>query len=363
MAARKKTASSAAKAAAAPAVAPLSPLASALLEAQVQFIAARLDGAALTVWIEELVDSGLDVAGRLKLGEAVGVEAVKASACAYAAELDLGGGLPELVAEIAVDVHGHPIHADTRFVDVLPDAQFRAMLDQGLELRDLRERLVRGVLGSPIYSEFVSDLLYHGIRGYLAENAVTRHIPGARSALALGKALLDKASPRLEASIEEGLRRYIGQSVGGVTRRSADFLLKTLDEDALREASLDAWSRLKDLPLSSLRDDVSADELESLFVTGYEYWRVLRKTVYYRVLIEAGIDRFFVKYGKRRLAELLDDLGITREIMIEEAQRYAPKAIQVLQRKKLLLPLLRQHLEPFYRSPEATALLAQIPPR
>ena len=339
--------------------APSSDLAEALLDAQVQFLLARMEGKALEAWIEELIDAALELAGRLKLTDAVSAEAVKASACAYAADLDLGGGLPELVAEIAADLHAHPIHADTRFEDVLPDAQFRAVLDQGLELRDLRERLVRGALGSPIYAEFVSDLLYHGIRGYVAENAVTRSIPGARSALALGKALLDKATPRLEASIEESLRKYISRSVGGVTRRSADFLLKTLDEEALREAALDAWSRLKDTPVSTLRDDLSSAELESVFVTGYEYWRVLRATTYYRVMIEAGVDRFFVKYGKRTLAELLDDIGITREMMVAEGRRYAPRALQALNKKKLLAPLLRQQLEPFFLSAGVAKLLRE----
>ncbi len=338
---------------------PLPPLAEALLDAQVQHLIERLQGPALTAGVAMLVDEALKLAGHLKLDQVVTAQAVKASACAYAAELELGGGLPELVAEIAADLHAHPIHAQTRFEDVLPDEQFRAILDQSLELRDLRERLVHGVLGSPIYAEFVSDLLYHGIRGYVAENAVTRSIPGARSAMALGKAILDKASPRLEASIEEGLRKYIGRSVGGMTRRSAEFLLKTMEGEALREAALDAWARMKSLPLSSLRDDLTSAELESVFVTGYEYWRALRTSTYYRVMIEAGVDRFFMKYGKQTLAALLDDIGITREMMMTEGMRYAPLALGALHKKKLLAPLLRRQLEPFYHSAEVARLLSE----
>lgn len=354
MATRRKPAAPPAAAAAEP----LSLRAEALLEAQVEFTMARLEGEALTALVADLVDSALEVAGQLKLGESVDVAAVKASACTYAADIELGGGLPELVAEIAADLHAHPIHARTRFEDLMPEPQFRDWLDQLLELKTLRERLLRGGVSSPIYAEFVSDLLYHGIRGYLTESPVARSIPGARSALALGKALLDKASPGLEASLEENLRKYIARSVSGVTRRSAEFLLKTLDDETLREAALDAWSRIKPIRIGELRDDLSSEELESLFVTGYEYWRVLRRTDYYRVLIEAGIDRFFQRYGKRTLAALLEDIGITREMMIEEGLRYAPRALQLLKKKKLLAPLIRRQLEPFYHSAAASRLLA-----
>jgi hypothetical protein len=350
---RRKTKS--ATPAATAAVEPLPLRAEALLEAQVDFIVARLQGEALTAWVTELVDAGLSLAADLKLADVVDVDSVKASACTYAAEVELGGGLPELVAEIASDLHAHPAHARTRLADLMPDTQFRAWLDQLLELRQLRERLLRGAVESPIYAEFVSDLLYHGIRGYLTEGSATR-IPGARSALALGKALLDKAG--LESSIEEGLRKYIARSVGGVSRRSADFLLKTLDDDALREAALDAWKRIKPIRVGDLRDDLTRDELEALFVTGYEYWRTLRRTDYYRELIEAGIERFFKRYGKQTLATLLDDIGITREMMIAEGVRYAPRAIQTLKKQKLLAPLIRRQLEPFYRSPAALKLLA-----
>lgn len=336
---------------------PVSSTAEALLDAHVHFVLDRLDGAALQTWIEELVDTGLELAGKLTLSSVVTAAAVKRSIRNYAVELEVGGGIPELVGEIATVLHAHPIHAKTSLDDLLPEAQLRAMLDQALELKALRERVLRGVLASPIYEEFVSDLLYHGIRDYLAQGSMTRAIPGARSAMAIGKALINKASPGLEASIEESLRKYIGRSVGAVTRRSADFLLETLDEDTLRHALLDAWSRLRHLKVKVLRDDISSEELEGIFVTAYEYWRVLRQTPYYSAMIEAGVDCFFDKYGKATLAALLDDIGITRAMMIDEALRYAPPVLRTLKRRKLLEPLVRQQLAPFYHSAAAAKIL------
>jgi hypothetical protein len=54
---------------------------------------------------------------------------------------------------------------------------------------------------------------------------------------------------------------------------------------------------------------------------------------------------------------LLDDLGISREIMLREAMRFAPHVIKVLNKKKLLEPVIRRNLARFYHSDAARAVL------
>lgn len=326
------------------------PLSERLLDAQVQFFLHQFEGEALEAFVTREVDAALAVAEQLSLESCVTRKAVKGSALAFAAEFELGGGLPELVGEIARSLHGHPVHAHTRLGDLVSDRVFADFLDKILELQPLRERLVRAVVASPLYAEFATDLLYEGLRGYVADSAVTRAIPGAQSAMKLGKSLLAKATPKLEASLEDNVRRYVGRSVAGVSQRSAESLLLRLDNKRLRAMALDVWRQVKPLKLSSLMQDLDALDVEELFVAGYEYWRDLRKTPYYSALIEAGIDAFFDRYGKESLGELLEDLGIGREAMIAEGLRYAPNALKALRKKKLLEPMIRRQLEPFYRS-------------
>ena len=74
----------------------------------------------------------------------------------------------------------------------------------------------------------------------------------------------------------------------------------------------------------------------------------LRRAV--RHLCEAGIDQFFASWGSLTLAELLERLGISRELMVAEAMRHAPGVLEALREEGLLEGSVRRLLEPFYRS-------------
>ncbi|MGH8460969.1 MAG: hypothetical protein ACRESS_05135 [Stenotrophobium sp.] len=337
--------------------APKRSAADALLDAHVHFVLNRLKGESLQALVEIELDAALVNAGHLTLNDCVTRKMIKETALTYAADLELGGGIPELVGDIARVLYAHEAHAHTRFGDILSDTGFGEILDKALELKSLRRKLVHEAIANPLYATFASDLLYHGIKGYLAQNAVTRNIPGASSMLKLGKSVMSKATPGLEASIEDSLKKYISKTVRSTTSGSAKFLLDHADDDTIREIAFGMWDRLKHSKIAVLRDDISSLDVEDGFVSAYEFWRALRKTDYYRTLIGAGIDSFFDKYGDLSLAELLEDLGISRPMMIAEAMRYAPHVLKALNRKKMLEPLIRRNLESFYHSAAAQAIL------
>ncbi|MEC9358783.1 MAG: hypothetical protein VX836_13060 [Pseudomonadota bacterium] len=337
---------------------PGSDIADRLLDAHTRFVIGQIDGAALETWLSQELATLLVDAERLKVKDMVKPAAIKATAHTYAVEVRFGAGLPELVGEIARSLHAHPIHDKTRFGDLLSDRRFAESVDKVLELRSLREKILRELMAGPVYTAFASDLLLYGIKGYLSDNAFTRNFPGAGSMVKFGKAMVNRATPKLEASVEDGLKKYLSKSIETTSRRSVEFLLNHLDDDALRNMAQDVWSRLKHRRASEFREHFSELDLEELFVNGYEYWHELRLTPFYSAMIDAGVDGFFDKYGDTSLRELLDEFGITPALMMAEAMRYAPPAIKALKRKKLLEPMLRRYLEPFYRSEAFAQALA-----
>lgn len=328
------------------------PLAAVLLEAHVQFTLEQLEGDELKAVVAELLDEGLADAAKLKLSEAVTRKQIKDTAHTYAANLELGSGIPELVGEIARAIHAHPALDDTRLGDLMSDRQFEEFTDLVLEQKSAREAIVRGVVASPLYGRIASELLLSGIRGYLSQSSLGENIPGARSMMKLGKAVLSRAASvsGLDETVEEGLRRYIAKSVGSASQRAVEMLLDEEGDEILRDASLRAWKELKNLRLGELRRHIDERTLEEIFVAGFEYWRELRKAPIYTKLIDAGIDAFFERYGKVSLKALLDDLGIDRDLMLAEAMRHAPHVIQALKKKKMLEPTVRRLLQRFYNS-------------
>jgi hypothetical protein len=331
--------------------------ADALLDAHVRFILDQISGEALQPLIEGELDELLANAKKLRLNDCVTRKMIRDTALAYAADLELGPGIPELVGDVARALYVHDAHEKTSFGDLISDEDFSDIADKILELKSLREKIVHEAIASPLYASFASDLLYNGIKGYLAQNAVTRNIPGAGSMMKLGKAVMNKATPNLEASIEDGLKKYIGQSVKATSKGSAGLLLRYADDETLRDLVQEFWARIKPLKVASLREDVSSLDVEEGFVTAYEFWRSLRATSFYRVMISAGIDAFFDKYGDASLSELLDDLGVTRSMMVREAMRFAPPVIKALNKKKMIEPVIRRNLARFYHSDAARAVL------
>jgi len=324
--------------------------AEALLEAHVQFMLAQLQGATLRERVEREVDALLADAERLRLEQVVTREAVKETVRVYAVKLELNAGIPELVADIAQRLHGHPVHARTRLGELLSDQQFREILDKLLEMEDLRQRLLDESVSNPVYSALAADIVYHGIKGYLGQNKLTGNIPGARTAMKLGKSVISRATPGLEGAIEERLKGYVSKNIQSTLSESRRFLLDRFDAESIREVALDLWARLKRAKVSSFRDYLRAADLEDFFVIGYEYWHSLRKTDWYVTLIDAGVDGFFDRYGAVSLGELLEEIGINRDMLVADAMRFAPKAIEGLGRNGLLEGMIRRNLEGFYRS-------------
>lgn len=336
----------------------LSEKAQALLDAQTTWWLERLDAKALAPWLEIEVDALLADAAKLKVEEMVSRADVQAIARQYAAEIEPHGAIPELVGEIAQALQAHPIQKKTKLAELMPDKQLREWLDKILELHAAREAIIHAALSNPVVAAVAGDLIYRGISGYLGESNLAKNIPGASSMLKFGKSMLAKATPKLDAAIETTLRKYIQQSLDSTLRESEHSLKTLLTDDLLRESALEIWAGIKGMTVAEIRTTVSVDDVEELFVIGYEHWRAVRKTPYYGAMIDAGVTGFFDKYGKTTLTALLGEMGVTREMILKDVLRFGVPAMAALKKKKLLEPMIRRWLAPFFASDVASKLLA-----
>lgn len=332
--------------------------AEALLDAQVAWIMARLEGEALEAQLSHLLDSLLATAARLTLNEAVTATAIKETAVNYASRMQVGGAIPTLVGDIASALYAHPIHDETRLDELLPDRQFEELLDKLLEMKTLRETLVHGAVANPIVANLITHLLYTALQNHATRSTrAAGRVPGARSAMRLGKSFMDRATPDLGASLENSIKGYINENTQTHVADSEHYLLETLESEEFRQVVLQFWEDHKHLSVATVRDYAGELDIEELFVIGYEYWQHLRDTSIYRTLIERGVEVFFETYGQLSLKELLDDIGVTRKMMLADAMRFAPGVIDTLKSKGMLEPAIRRELEDFYRSDAVAEIL------
>lgn len=337
------------------------PVVRALYEAHVSHAKALLTGNDLFEHLAHSVDADLANAANLTINQVVTRDLIKATAKTYAVDMPMSGGIPELVGDIARAIHAHPIQDETRLSDIVSDQQMGEMVGKVAEMRELRERLVHTVLGNPLLADMAGDLIFRGIKGYLAQgNAAAKNIPGASALMGLGKSVLSKASPSLEKTLDDGLLAYVRKSTTSTLLSSEKALLAKMDESTLKRVAMDLWADIKHRPASSLRQFMSAESLDEAFVVGYEFWRAdLRHTKYYSTLIDIGIDSFFDKYGDSTLQHVLDEVGVTRDMILQELHRFAPPVIAALDETGMLEGMIRRQLLPFYRSGVVEAVLAE----
>lgn len=333
-----------------------------LLNAQIAWVMAQLDEKEFKKLLKEEVNQFFKVAKSLKLNDVVSAEKVRVTARRYAIEMDISGAIPELIGEIADRLYNHPGHDKNSFEDLITDQEVAELLDVALEMQALRQRLISEIGGSPLTLNLISDMLYHGIQGFVSQGTnmagnMAGNIPGASSLLKLGKSAVSRAAPGLEKSAETSIKKYIAHNTRSIIRQSEKRLEKAVESGELRQGILDFWDEIKEEKVASLRRYITRDELEDVMVTGLEAWKQFRETRYFGNLLDAGVDFFFHKYGDTTLDKLVGEMGVTKKMVNDEIMHYAPDIIAVLKEKGILEETLRRRLSPFWYADSTLALL------
>lgn len=333
-------------------------LANALLEQHVKHEMAALKGAKLRKSIEREVSELMTRAETVTLGRVVSSEQVMGVIRRLVMEMELDGGIPELAGEMAAKVLNAPVQADTLLKDVLSREQTTSILEQALELKHHRERMISSVMSHPVYQELVSNVVYQGLVSYLYEdNLITRSVPGVGSMMKFGKKMANKAVPGLDESFERRIKAWLSDSLPGLISRSEQFLHKALSDDELRDTVMAAWVTLEDRTIGELREGLGDIQLQEFVMLGYDFWLSFRQTPYFEGCCEAVVNHLFDKYGSQPLATLLADIGVDEAMIMAEMDAFALPLVDVLREEGYLEDFLRRRLSSFYKSAAVKKIL------
>lgn len=331
-----------------------------LFEAHVKHDVASLKGAKLKKFLEQEVDELLGYAEKVPLGRLISPEQVMGVIKRIAVNMELDAGIPELAAEMAAEVLKAPVQADTTLGDILSREQASGFIEEALELRQQRERIISEIMAHPVYQELVSNVVYHGLVNYLYEdNLITRSVPGVGSVMKFGKKMANKAVPGLDETFERRIKAWLAESLPGLIVRSEQFLHRALTDDELRDSVMAAWVSLENQTIAELQDGLGEVELQEFVVLGYDFWLNFRKTAYFEGCARAVVEHLFAKYGDRPVMDLLNDIGVTRGVIVTEIAELGLPIIDVLHKEGYVEALVRRRLGSFYKSAAAKKLLAE----
>lgn len=315
-----------------------------LLEALITHVHDRLDPAMLDPWMAGELDFLLRQAETVRLREAVSAEQISATARKYAVQMELGGGVPELVGEMVERLYNHGIQDRRRIGEVIDEGTVLALLDKALEI-PLSRRGIGWLSRNPVLLALLAGGTQLGLKTWLH-----RGIPESV------RSLLDTRLPvRWRATLELRLQEWLLQRMRGLL--ADPWLYSDANLGSLRELIVVAWQEFSERPVTELRELLSSEDIQELFVIGYDFWRDFRRSDYFATLLDTAIQAFFDKYGDVTLRELIAEVGIERDDLLDDARRFAPPVLRLLRERGLLDQWLRRQLEPFFFKDETLALL------
>lgn len=333
-------------------------LASQLLDAEVAFWLQNLKGKKLQAMLAEELEHLLDRFEHIRLNDAVDESKVKATAQRYAVEMEIGGAIPELFGEIANRIFEFPASRTTKIGEVVSDSIATEFIEKIFEQDGVLDHAVTNIRNSTPFRHFLSDVIFTVLKGYVFEQNNLMKFSTVASSTRKVREWLSTKAPDLSEGLEDRVRNLMESGV----KSSLEMVDETLDNEQYRETAMNSalafWDVVREWPLTAYRDYVTEQDLQEFMVLGYEFWLQFRDTEYLKSCIDLGVDFFFEKYGDQSLQALLDDIGVTREMIMEELDNYIPDLVALMIKEGVAESFLRRNLQRFYSSKKVQDLLA-----
>jgi hypothetical protein len=319
-----------------------------MLEAHVRFELERLTGDGLDETVRTEVEALLGWLDQVSLDDLASAEMVSEAVLAWVDTLS-ESQLQQHVTDTLLWARESLAQAPESVADVLTreDAARWATALAGMD--DARNELLEQITTSKAYSHLVAHVVYRGVKSYLlTENVLAKRIPGASSLVRLGQRGLGAAAPGLEQNVDRQLIAFVDANIADTVRDSRRFIDGMIDEQTVASASGEAWDAAADRPVATAATLLTDDEVGTLAELVGQQWSTLRETDLVRRTISDCITSFFEAHGSRPVADLLDEVGVTAQVVTESLLPLARSSVQHAADTGYLEQRVRARLAAFY---------------
>jgi hypothetical protein len=305
--------------------------------------------------IKRDVDDLLELARRLTVIDVVDPEQLKGAARRL---VERAGGselVQDLVTALSDAIYDLSASEDYNLGEVVERDPVEALVAKVLSMHTLQDRALDRMAESPLVAAVATRFVTKIVGDFLQQNRqMAERVPGAKSLISFG---MGAASKVRSATVDQFLGDAAGKSTQFAIKRTNSAMRDLVREAPLQGAAMEIWDLHADEPISDLRGYLSKAELRELAVLVHDIISSARTTEYAGHLVDECVDVFFERYGERDLASLLPELGISRDDVLDEAQRFVPPLVEAAKRDGRLEELVRARLKPFFTSKKVLAIL------
>ncbi len=250
----------------------------------------------------------------------------------------------------------HPANDTTKIADVIPVLTIDKIAQYVASKSGHRQRLIKAVVNNPAFSAMITQLIQHSIQDYLDNSVIAKSVPGVSRFMKMGKSVLENVT---DSSLDNTIAKYLQKNILKLSQMSENVLNQHFDDEKLYHFQANLWHKIKDMPLSVLKNYIEVQDLSQTVDLGHEVWDHIRQTDYLQQQIQDGVHAWYVRNQEHTFDLLLRDLNIDESLIQHELNALLVPMIQQMISQGYLRGRARIYLEKFYYS-ESTLKILKI---
>lgn len=262
-----------------------------------------------------------------------------------------------LIEQIAEHLHFalvHPLNEDTKIADVIPVLTIDKIAQYVAGKSDHRQRLIKKVVNNPAFSAMITQLIQHSIQDYMDNSVMAKRVPGVSRFMKMGKSVLETVT---DSNLDETIAHYLQKNILKLSQMSEHVLNQHFDNEKLYHFQANLWHKVKDMPLTVLKNYIEVQDLGNTVNLGHEIWDHIRQTDYLKQQVHDGVYAWYIRNQERPFDFLLRDLNIDEALIQHELQQLLAPVVQKLVSSAYLRERARAYLEKFYYAETAQKIL------
>lgn len=330
--------------------------AQALLEAHTRHVMQQLSGDALKALVAEETAQACDWLAARPVTALASPALVRDFLLRNVFDLTPSEPLLAQIGTLATRAFQSPLNAETRIDAVLTKADYDYIAEQVIALEDVRNQIIHTIMKNHEITHLISDIVYSGIKNYLAENSkLANKVPGMGSLLKVGKGVMERMGT--DSMVEGALKNYIHQNTRATMEMTERLIKQALESHKLKASSHKLWQKVHTLRLDVATRHVREQDVREVVTIGNRLWNHFRQTGYARGLLNELVEAWFAERGNGTVMDVLDSIGLDRTRLPQEVQLFLEPLLAELVASGQIEARVRVHLERFYGSAEVSGLL------
>ena len=183
---------------------------------------------------------------------------------------------------------------------------------------------------------------------------MNKKVPGVGRFMKMGKSVLESVT---DSNLDDTVKHYLQKNIIKISQLSEQVINQQFDDNKLYHFQANLWHKIKQVPLSRLRNYVEVSDLPNTVGMGHEIWDHIRQTDYLKQQVHDGVYAWYIRNQDHNFDAILNDINIDESLIQNELQQLLAPVIQHMISSDHLKQRARLHLEKFYYSDHVRKIL------